>query len=301
MAIVLAGIAMATAPTTTLVILKARGATGPFADAALGVLTINDTMTVLLVSVLSAVALDLWNPSAGAGILPALLAAAKGEGASIAVGAAIAASFLLVRTLLRADLPGATGRLTALVLAGLVAALAIAEVSGLSPLLIPLAFGLVVGNALPEADRLAVRALIQPFADPLFILFFVFAGVIMPISALGDTTLLAAAAAYVAARFLGKWGGVAVTSALVGWPRALQRWLGLAFSSQGALAMGLILALASRPAAKALPETGAAELATAVHILLVAVLLSQLFGPYLIDLAVRRGSAAAATPAPTPG
>lgn len=256
---------------------------------------------MLVVAVLAAIARDLWSASADAGIWPSLLAAAKGEGAAIGVGLAIGALFLLLRALLRPDLPGASGRLTALVLTGLVAALAVAETTGLSPLLIPLAFGLLVGNLLPEPDRLAVRALIQPFSDPLFILFFVLAGVIMPISALGDTSLLAAAAAYVAARFLGKWSGVALSTSLLGWPGTLRRWLGLAFASQGALAMGLILALASQPAAKALPPTGATELQTCVHILLVAVLLSQLFGPYLIDLAVRRGSAATAPPSAGPG
>ena len=69
-----------------------------------------------------------------------------------------------------------------------------------------------------------------------------------------------------------------------------RRYLGLCFPSQGALAMGLMLAFHSSPAVVQLPPSARALVTTAVSIVLVGVLVSQLVGPLVIDLALRRGS-----------
>lgn len=56
--------------------------------------------------------------------------------------------------------------------------------------------------------------------------------------------------------------------------------------------MGLVLAFRSAPAVSALPPDALRPLELAVPVILVAVLVSQLAGPLLIDVAVRRGTAA---------
>ena len=55
------------------------------------------------------------------------------------------------------------------------------------------------------------------------------------------------------------------------------------------------LAFVHSPAVIGLPESAAGQFRTAASVVLVAVLLSQLFGPLLIDFAIRRGRAPDAT------
>jgi len=101
-----------------------------------------------------------------------------------------------------------------------------------------------------------------------------------------------AAVVYLLARFAGKYVAVFVTASALRLDAPTRRYLGLCFPSQGALAMGLVLALNGSPAVRELPPTAAGSVEEAVSIILIGVLLSQILGPVLIDFAVRRGSEA---------
>jgi hypothetical protein len=70
-----------------------------------------------------------------------------------------------------------------------------------------------------------------------------------------------------------------------------RHYLGLCFPSQGGLAMGLILAVRSSPEIQHLPAPASQPVETAMSIILVGVLVSQLAGPLLIDFGLRRASA----------
>ena len=296
-ALLVAGVAPATAPTTTYAVIRRREATGIFADRALGILAINDAATVLIFSVVSAVAVSvLGSQSSGALVGAALGRAALNEGLSIVVGVAIGLVYLLVRRIIEDGTPGWQPRLTAtllgLVLGGIGAAIAFR----LSHLLVPLCIGIVVANGTDDAERQRAQGLIHTLEEPLFIVFFVLAGAHMPLSAVTHAAILLAACVYLAARFIGKYGAIFAASSAMRLETSTRRYLGLCFPSQGGLAIGLVLALNGSSAVRDLPAPAAAVVASAISIVLVAVLLSQVIGPVVIDFAVRRGSAA---PLPT--
>jgi Kef-type K+ transport system membrane component KefB len=296
-ALLVAGVAPATAPTTTYSVFRRREATGVFADRALGILAINDAATVLIFSVASAVTVSvLGSQSSGALIGESLGRAALNEGLSIVVGVAIGGIYLLVRRLIEDGTPGWQARLTAtllgLVLAGIGAAIAFR----LSHLLGRLCIAIVVANGTDDAERQRAQALIHGLEEPLFIVFFVLAGAHLPLSAAAHGAILLAACVYLAARFIGKYGAIFLVASAMRLEAPTRRYLGLCFPSQGGLAIGLVLALNGSAAVRALPPAGAAVVESAISIVLVAVLLSQVVGPVVIDFAVRRGTAA-----PVPG
>jgi Kef-type K+ transport system membrane component KefB len=296
-ALLVAGVAPATAPTTTYSVIRRREATGVFADRTLGILAVNDAATVLIFSIASAVSVSLLGSQSSGGLIGASLGhAALTEGLSIVLGVAIGLVYLLVRRIIEDGRPGWQARLTAtllgLVLAGIGAAIAFR----LSHLLVPLTIGIVVANGTDDAERQRAQSLIHALEEPLFIVFFVLAGAHMPLSAVAHPAILLAACVYLGARFIAKYGSIFVVSAALRLEAPTRRYLGLCFPSQGGLAIGLVLALNGTAAVRALPPASAAIVESAISIVLVAVLLSQLIGPVVIDFAVRRG---AATPAPS--
>lgn len=291
-ALVVAAVAPATAPTTTYSVLRRLDASGPFADRVMGILALNDSAAVLIFSALSAGAVALLGTQgASAGLGIPVFHAAVNELTSIALGGALGVVYLAVRRVVEDGTPGWQARVTAMLLGLLVVSIGSAIALGLSHLLVPLSLGVVIANGVDGAERQQVHSLIRAFEEPLFIVFFVLAGAHLPVSAAENATLLALAVAYVAARFLGKYGGVYLAASAMKLDRPTRRYLGFCFPSQGALAMGLILAFRASPAVAQLPPAAAQSIESAVSIILVAVLLSQLFGPLLIDFAVRRGSA----------
>ncbi|HYN37719.1 MAG TPA: cation:proton antiporter [Rhodospirillales bacterium] len=290
-ALIVAAIAPATAPTTTYAVIQRREASGPFVDRVLGILAINDAATVLVFSAISAVVAAQLGAGVSSSVIGgALLHAAKTEGLSVAAGVAPGIVHLALRRLVADGTPGWESRLTAVLIGLLVLAIGVAITFELSHLLVPLSLGMVIANGVGDAERSQIHTLIRPFEQPLFILFFVLAGARLPVSAVEHLAILTASLAYLAGRFAGKYMGIFVTASALRLDRPTGRYLGLCFPSQGALAMGLILAFRESPAVQRLSPDAQQPIDAAVSIILVSVLLSQLVGPLLIDFAVRRGS-----------
>jgi Kef-type K+ transport system membrane component KefB len=300
-ALIVAAAAPMTAPTTTFSVIQRRQATGPFVDRALGILAINDAVAVLIFSVASAAAVGLPGAQASGAALGATLRdAALSEALSLLFGGGLGGVYLVVRRILEDGRPGWEPRLTATLLGLLLLGIGGAVSLGLSHLLVPLGLGIAVANGVAEAERRRVRSLIRGLEDPLFIVFFVLAGAHLPLSAAENLAVLLAAVVYVAGRFGGKYGAIFLTASALRLDRPTRTYLGLCFPSQGGLAMGAVLALKGSAAVQLLPPGAAAQVEAAISVILVAVLVSQLAGPALIDLAVRRGVATTSAPDASP-
>ncbi len=299
-AVIVAAVAPATAPTTTYAVIKRLDASGPFIDRVLGVLAINDASTILVFSVTSAAVLAmLAAPGSTSTIGAAFLGTMMNEALSVGAGIALGVFYLVVRPLIEDGRPGAESRLTAMLLGLVVISIGGAITLGLSHLLVPLTLGVVIANGVDGAERDHIHRLIQAFEEPLFIIFFVLAGAHLPLSAAAHGAIVGAALIYMVARFAGKYGGIFLTASVLRLERPTGRYLGLCFPSQGGLAMGLILAFRSSPAVRELPPAAHQSIETAVSIILLAVLVSQLIGPLLIDFAVRRAGACKVPAPPT--
>lgn len=291
-ALILAAVAPATAPTTTYSVIRRREASGPFVDRALGVLAINDASCVLIFSVVSAAVIAMLGAGSAATMGAALGAAAANEALSVAAGVVIGLFYLTVRRIIEDGRPGWESRLTALLLGVVLLSIGGAITVGLSHLLLPLSLGIVVANGVDGAEHDRIRDHLKAFEEPLFFVFFVLAGAHLPVTAAENLALLASAAVYIACRFAGKYGGVTLTASALRLDVPTRRYLGLCFPSQGALAMGLVLAFRDSPAVRQLPAAAGQPIDTAISVVLIAVLLSQLGGPSLIDVAIRRGTGA---------
>ncbi|MBS0561105.1 MAG: cation:proton antiporter [Proteobacteria bacterium] len=299
-ALLMAGVAPATAPTTTYSVIRRREATGLFVDRALGILAINDAATVLIFSVASAATVaTLGAQSSGALIGDSLRAALLNEALSVGAGLVLGAAYLLLRRLIEDGTPGWQPRLTATLFGLLLLGIGAAIAFRLSHLLVPLSFGVVIANGAEEAERARAQSLVKALEEPLFIIFFVIAGAHLPLDAALHAAILLGACVYLAARFAGKYGAVFLGASLLRLDSPTRRYLGLCFPSQGGLAIGLVLALNGSPAVHALPPAAAAIVEQAISVVLVGVLLSQVAGPVVIDWAVRRGVASQAAEART--
>lgn len=289
-ALIVSAVAPATAPTTTYAVIQRLGASGPFVDRVLGVLAINDAATVFIFSVASSIAIALLGAHDYAIITASLSGAVINEVLSVAVGTALGILYLAGRRFIEDGTPDWESRLTAMVLGLVVASIGGAITLGLSHLLVPLSLGIVIANGVEGSERARVHTVTRAFEEPLFIIFFVLAGAQLPLSAAEHVAVLFLALAYLASRFAGKYLGIYVAASVLRLDRSTRSYLGLCFPSQGGLAMGLILAFRSSPEIQHLPMAANEAVETAILIILVSVLVSQLAGPLLIDFAVRRGS-----------
>nr|WP_256448915.1 cation:proton antiporter [Methylosinus sp. KRF6] len=292
-ALIAAAVAPATAPTTTYAVARRHDATGPFVDRALGILAINDALTILLFSIISTTATaGLGAQSASAEIWTALLPGAAAQVAlSLAAGAALGGLYHILCAVLADGTSGWQDRLRATLYALLLLAVGAAHAFGLSLLLTTLAMGAVVANGVRETEEEATRATVGDIEQPLYMIFFVLAGAHLPATDfVGHRAILIAAAAYVLARLAGKYVAIFLGATALRLDRATRCYLGLCFPSQGGAAIGLVLAYNGSPAVRALSPTASSQVETAVSIVLLGVLLSEIFGPTLIDYAFRHGS-----------
>lgn len=289
-ALIAAAVAPVTAPTTTYAVIRRRKAEGAFVDRALAILAINDAAGIFLFSLLSAVAIAALGATENSGA--AALLALKREGLSLLLGCALGVVYLALRRFLADGRPGGEDRARAALYALLLTAAGAAIAFGLSHLLTPLAFGAVVANAGKDAEHGEAKAAIALIEAPFYMIFFVLAGAHLPLDDMTRLAMLLAGLAYVLARVAGKWASIFLAATALKLDHPTRRYLGLCFPSQGGAAMGLVLACAASPAVLGSP--GAEQVDTAVNIVLLGVLLSQLFGPMVIDYAIRRGAAPAA-------
>ena len=288
-ALIVAAAAPATAPTITYAVIRRRNASGPFVDRAFGILAINDAATVLMFSVVSAATVAaLGAHGSGAEVRASIETAALNEASSLLAGGAVGGVFLIARGAIFDQSSGCADRLRALLYSLLLLAVGAAAVLGLSPLLMPLSMGVVIANGSSEPDRAAVQGGISNIEEPLYIIFFVLAGAHLPVEDASNVFLLLAASLYMLTRFAGKYSAIYLAASALRLDAPTRKYLGLCFPSQGGLAMGLVLAFAASPTVRALQPSSLQTVETAISVVLMGVMLSQVFGPLVIDYAVRQ-------------
>jgi Kef-type K+ transport system membrane component KefB len=266
LAVVLAGIATATAPAATTDVIRQSGITNKFTQTLEGVVAIDDAWGLLAFSLCVTFA----TYGATNAESEALLSVVHEIGGAIVLGIAI-------------GLPGATltGRIgggeplevEALALVFITAGLAMwADVSFL---ITGMTVGATIVNRAAHHDRAFHE--IEHIQWPFMVLFFLLAGALLEISALPEVGLLGLAYILlrVAARIIGGWTGARAG----GVPRREQRYYGLALLPQAGVAVGMALIAAS-----ALPEHADQIIAVTIG----TTIAFELIGPVLTLWAIRR-------------
>lgn len=282
LAVLLAVVAMETAPATTLMVLNEYDARGPMTDRLLALVAMNNMYVLVTFGVVSA-ALSVATSLDG-GLAASLYRAGHGIAWTIAGSIALGA-ILGIAMDLWASRAKEGGEAMILAAGVVLVAVGASRWLGLSPLISTLALGATVANASVHGDRL-LRALGS--ADPpLYAVFFVLAGAeLVPSSIL---TLGAAGLVYTAARAVGKIVGARIGLRGQEVPQVVREQLGFCLISSSSLAVGLTLQIRAAFPAYATTITG---------IVLAAVLIFEIVGPLLTRRALILAGEATTMPAP---
>ncbi len=233
-ALLLAGIATATAPAATMDVVNEYGAEGKFTDTLLGIVALDDAWGLLVFTLLIAVV----QAMSGQG----------GVGAALAMGAWEIGGALLLGLVLGVPMAYLTGRIhpgeptqaEALGLVLLCAGLAVwAEVSYI---LAAIVMGSVVANLGKHHER-PFHA-VKGFEWPFLILFFLLAGASLHLEELSQIGFLGVA--YIGLRIAGRILGAHLGGWMCGADAVTRRWMGMALLPQAGIAIGMALLASQR-------------------------------------------------------
>jgi len=285
-ALILGIVACATSPGTTVAVVQALDAHGPFVDHLFGVVAIQNAAAITLFGVAASFAPALLDPATVAVDHTAVLLSSLGE-IAIAVLFGACAGYVL-RLGIGKHRREKSLRLSLVITLLITTGGALAF--GLSPLLVNTVAGAVVVNAIPGAQKVfnSLRAL----TPPLYAVFFVLAGAKFDATTVFANGLFGLGTLYLVVRFVCLNVGPRTGAALVGAPPPVRRYLGPCLLPQAGVALGLTLLLQAGPAFAALPPPARSAVDTAVGIVLLAVFIQEILGPPVTQFAVRRGIAA---------
>ncbi len=274
--LLLASVAVETAPAATLYVLHEYEAKGPMSDAILTLTAISSSVAIVLSHVVFQVlvALNLIQPTHGTG---GLLAGSL----SITLGSLVLGLLLgLVVSIAHARLP--LGE-TLLIFFALFIVLGTGEQHlqeqygiAYNTQLTALVIGAVFGNVAIDAQKLF--AAIETLGGPVFVGFFALAGYDLHVSHLPRLGLFGAA--YVACRATGKLAGCVLGRRWTGDAEGLKPYLGQALLCQASIAIGMVHFVSlnwGEPAGQKFQE-----------IVLGAIVVFELFGPVLEKSVLRR-------------
>ena len=263
--LVLAALASATAPASTMMTIRQTKASGDFVDTLLAVVALDDVISLIAFSL----AISVASASSGNGYSFGSLALPIAYNL-LMIGFGVALAFVLKFLMKRRSSDNRLIVSVALLflLCGVGAALSI------SPLLGCMAMGMVYIN-ISEDDKLFKQ--LNYFSPPILLLFFVHSGINFRIDMLfnggnyGALPLAVIGVFYFMVRIAGKYSGAFLGCSIAGKPKKTRNCLGLALIPQAGVAIGLA-ALASR-------VIGGVDGAAIQTIILSSSVLYELVGP----------------------
>lgn len=237
--IVLAALASATAPASTIMTIRQTGASGDFVDTLLQVVALDDVVGLVEYSVAISIALTAMEKGKGISALSIIQPILLNMGIMMLGG--LFGVFLYLFMLRKHS---EDNRLI-IVLSLLFAFCGVCAILDVSPLLGCMSFGMVYINI--SGDEKIFRQLAY-FTPPILLLFFVRSGLSFNLGALtdtgtrvGSTSLLTVGIIYFLVRIAGKYIGAFLGCQIVGKPAAVRNYLGLALIPQAGVAIGLAM------------------------------------------------------------
>ena len=276
-ALLLGVIAIATAPASTLMVIRECNSSGPLTDNLLGIIAVNNLFCITAYAVAAAV-IDLASGIGGRSIFDALYLAAYplvwqlfGSAAwGYLVGMLLAGWSTQVRE---------TGEMLILLAGSILLCVGVARLLDLSPLVASLAVGATMVNLSRRSHRLFDT--LSGTDPPFYAIFFVLAGADLDLAlvpAMGVVGLV-----YVGGRSLGKFAGAVAGARWLQLEPTVQRFLGFGLLAQAGLAVGLTLQIEGRY------EAYAPSVSTVV---LASVAIFEMFGPISTRFALMRAGEA---------
>ena len=235
--LVLAALASATAPASTVMTIRQTGAKGDFVDTLLQVVALDDVVGLILYSVAISIALAIA-PGAGAFSISNIIIPIATNIVVLLAGAL----FGVVMKLLMPQKRSTDNRLIILI-SLLFAFCGICALLDVSPLLGCMSMGMIYIN-ITNDDKLFKQ--LNYFSPPILLLFFVRSGICFKLdalvntsSAVGSVSLLTVGVLYFIVRIVGKYLGAYLGCLVTKKDSKVRNYLGLALIPQAGVAIGL--------------------------------------------------------------
>ena len=277
--LVLAALASATAPTSTIMTIKQTGSKGHCVTTLLEVLAIDGVFALILYTVSISVFIGVADGSTlsfmdiGWPLLKMVICLVIG----VAFGFALKFLISSKRT---------TGNRLIIVVAVLLLFCGVCSLFGQSPLLGGIAIGTIYTNLCKDKDEEKIFAQVNYFMPPIMLIFFVRGGMSLNFSVFTQSSTITAVPfivivlAFLVVRFVGKYGGTFVGSVVTAQPKETRNFLGFGLIPQASVAIAL-----ATMAAVTLQAYNHDEYATALlAIILASSIIFELIGPVLAKL-----------------
>jgi Kef-type K+ transport system membrane component KefB len=277
-ALLLGAIAIATAPASTLMVIREVDSEGPLTDSLLAIIALNNIYCIIAFS-LAGTIIDLSTGLDGSAGFFATLYGALYPLVWQLLGS-VALGFLVGLLLARwASTITETGETLILLGGSILFCVGVARVLELSPLIASMAVGATMVNLSQRSQPLFET--LSEADPPFYAIFFVLAGAELDLSLVGSLGL--AGFVYLVGRAVGKFFGARIGARRLGMAPVVQRYLGLTLLAQAGLAVGLTIQAEHR-----FPDYAPAVVA----IVLASVALYEMFGPISTRWALMRSGEA---------
>jgi len=272
MALVLGAIASATAPAATVSVLWEYKTRGPLTSTVLAVVALDDALSLLLYGFASSIAAAVIGRTDGSILMTILMATLEIAGAVIL---GILAGLLLSFVLKRIKEPD---KALAFTVSSVLLVIGLSIALKLGSILAAMILGATIANLAPRRRQSAFE-LVEKFAPPIYVLFFVLAGahlVLHEVTGWMIVMILVYLIGRTAGKFFGSWFGARQSKA----PDAVRRYLGLCLLSQAGVAIGLAIISS---------QLFAGQIGHAIIVIVMTTtFVVEVFGPMFVRLGVKK-------------
>lgn len=276
-AIVLASVATATAPAATLMVVKQYKAKGPVTDILLPVVALDDAVGLVVFAVSFGIAKSI---SVGeVDIISVILEPIVEVIASLLLGFIMGLLFTLCERYFHSRSKRMAVSVTFVMMTVAISCLKfdLGPIHvGFSSLLACMMLGTVFCNICDVSEELMERA--DRWTTPILILFFVISGAELELSVFADVAVVIVGIVYIISRSIGKYYGARISAIMTKCDKNIIKYLGITLLPQAGVALGMAI--------KAI-ELGP-DGAIVRNITLFAVLIYEIFGPFLTKIALTK-------------
>ena len=270
-AILLGALAIATAPATTILVLKEMQSEGPISEYTGILVALNNLISIIAFEVIFVAVFFLQGDSAHSSVLPQLGHLLLDIFGSVFIGVFGGLMISYGSSIIK-------GSRRLIMFVGLIAlALGLCRTTGVPYMLTFLAMGFTVANSLAEEDVPKVEAELYPLTGFLCVLFFIIHGAELKPQQFIEAGLIGGS--YIVLRLVGKYIGIFIPARMRGEEPEVSIWLGTALFAQAGAAIALSAIAVSRD-----PGLGG-HLQT---IILGSVVFFEIVGPIMIRQSVLR-------------
>jgi Kef-type K+ transport system membrane component KefB len=272
MALLLGAIAAASAPASTIMVLKEYNAEGPLSSTLMAVVGLDNTLSLILFALISPVAMMFIGEGESLSV-QLLLVPMIEISAAIIIGLVI--GYLTQHYISMVD--DKTKKVVA-ILTSVVLSSALSLVFGLSSLIANLALGFAIRNFAEK--NLDISEYLDTLTIPLYAMFFIFAGAEIRFSQMGSSVFLITAFVFLVSRIIGKYGGAMLAGQFFDVSPVVKKYIGLGLFPQGGVAIALAFSVQKQ-------FTVVSDVSLMIfNMVILTAALTEIFGPLFTKAAV---------------